>query len=153
LPSVDTSRRFSGAGAWADDGLSRTQRAPVLDGDLVRRLDVGQVCYVYRGGVTFLQIKRLTGRQAAIGTGLAAGTQAAAAPGAVAFGQAPEPSTLPLPVTGAATGQGRAPVPGPPWEAAGRPSAGIGGAARPLPGPALPDVSEVLDEAFGARRE
>ena len=67
MPSVDTSRRFAGAGAWGDDGLSRTRLAPVLDGDLVRRLDVGQVCYVYRGGVTFLQIKRLTGRQAAIG--------------------------------------------------------------------------------------
>ena len=68
-PSVDTTRRFAGAGAWSDDGLSRTRLAPVLDGDLVRRLDVGQVCYVYRGGVTFLQIKRLTGRQAAIGSG------------------------------------------------------------------------------------
>ena len=32
----------------------------------MRRLDVGQACYVYRGGVTFLQVKRLTGRQAAI---------------------------------------------------------------------------------------
>src|SRR6185437_3112135 len=64
-----------GAGAWADDGLSRTRLAPVLDGDLVRRLDVGQVCYVYRGGVTFLQIKRLTGQQAAIGRGT--GSQAA----------------------------------------------------------------------------
>ena len=49
-PSVDTSRRFSGAGAWAGDGLSRARRAPVLDEDLVRRLEVGQVCYVYRGG-------------------------------------------------------------------------------------------------------
>ena len=94
-PSVDTSRRFSGAGAWGDDGLSRTRRAPVLDGDLVRRLDVGQVCYVYRGGVTFLQIKRLTGSQAAIGRGLGAGVPAE--PGA-------EPSTVPLPVVGPVTG-------------------------------------------------
>ena len=95
VPSVDTSRRFSGAGAWGDDGLSRTRRAPVLDGDLVRRLDVGQVCYVYRGGVTFLQIKRLTGSQAAIGRGLGAGARAK--PGA-------EPSTVPLPVVGPVTG-------------------------------------------------
>jgi hypothetical protein len=114
-PSVDTSRRFSGAGAWAGDGLSRSRRAPVLDGDLVRRLDVGQVCYVYRGGVTFLQIKRLTGRQAAIGRGHGAG-----APGGA------EPATVPLPVAGA---------------------------ARPAPGPALPDAGEVLDEAFGELRE
>ena len=104
--AVDTSRRFSGAGAWGDDGLSRTRLAPVLDGDLVRRLDVGQVCYVYRGGVTFLQIKRLTGQQAAIGRG--PGAAAAAAPQA----------------------------------------AGMSGGATTIP---LPDVSEVLDEAFGKR--
>jgi hypothetical protein len=122
-PSVDTSRRFSGAGAWGDDGLSRARRAPVLDGDLVRRLDVGQVCYVYRGGVTFLQIKRLTGRQAAIGRGLGAETGVA---------QGVEPSTVPLPVVGAAAG-----------------GSSVGGAAWPVPGPALADVSEVLDEAFG----
>src|ERR1700691_978806 len=68
--TVDTTRRFDGAGPWSDDGLSRTRPAPILDGDIVRRLEVGQVAYVYRGGVTFLQIKRLTGRQAAIGPGL-----------------------------------------------------------------------------------
>ncbi len=88
-PTVDTSRRFAGAGPWGDEGLSRTTLVPVLDGDLVRRLDVGQIGYVYRGGVTFLQIKRLTGRQAAIGTGIR-----------VAAGG--EPPTVPLPVVGAA---------------------------------------------------
>ena len=60
----------TGPAPWSDDGLSRTRLAPVLDGDIVRRLEVGQVAYVYRGGVTFLQIKRLTGRQAAIGPGI-----------------------------------------------------------------------------------
>src|SRR6202012_6191049 len=70
-PQVDTTRRFDGAGAWSDDGLSRTRLTPVLDGDIVRRLEVGQVAYVYRGGVTFLQIKRLTGKQAAIRPGSA----------------------------------------------------------------------------------
>jgi hypothetical protein len=98
-PSVDTSRRFSGAGAWAGDGLSRARPAPVLDGDLVRRLEVGQVCYVYRGGVTFLQIKRLTGRQAAIGPGHGAGAHA---PGGT------EPATVPLPAAGPVR-----PAPGP----------------------------------------
>ena len=111
-----------------DDGLSRTRPAPVLDGDLVRRLDVGQVCYVYRGGVTFLQIKRLTGSQAAIGPGLGAGVRAR--PGA-------EPSTVPLPVVGAGAG---GQVTGGSWPS---------GAAWPVPGAALADVSEVLDEAFG----
>ena len=89
-PAVDTTRRFEGAGAWSDDGLSRTRLAPVLDGDLVRRLDVGQVAYIYRGGVTFLQIKRLTGRQAAIGHGS-------------------EPATIPLPVVAAVPGMGAVP--------------------------------------------
>jgi hypothetical protein len=162
MPGMDTSRRFSGAGAWGDDGLSRSRPAPVLDGDLVRRLDVGQVCYVYRGGVTFLQIKRLTGRQAAIGRGLAADPRAAAAP--VVSGQAAEPPTMPLPVTGVPAGQRTASGTWPPWQPAGRPPDPVnGGAARPssgparpgpvLPGPALPDVSEVLDEAFGERHE
>ena len=127
LPSVDTSRRFSGAGAWSDDGLSRTRPVPVLDGDLVRRLDVGQVCYVYRGGVTFLQIKRLTGRQAAIGRGAATGTRVTAVP--VVSGSAAEAPTVPLPVTGAVPVSGT-----PPWATA------------------LVSVSEVLDEAFGERR-
>jgi hypothetical protein len=181
LPSLDTSRRFSGAGPWGDDGLSRTRRAPVLDGDLVRRLDVGQVCYVYRGGVTFLQIKRLTGRQAAIGPGAAVPAPPAGAPDVVPadFPPASEPATLPLPVTGAAPGGGTAPAGWPPWELAGRgPDPAAGGAARPpawperpgpaptgpawpgaplngpaWPGPGLPDVSEVLDEAFGDRCE
>jgi len=55
---------------------------------------------------------------------------------------------MPLPVIGAAW----APVPGAPWEVAG-PGLPAGGAARPVPGPALPDVSEVLDEAFGEPHE
>ncbi len=154
MPSVDTSRRFSGAGAWGDDGLSRARLAPVLDGDLVRRLDVGQVCYVYRGGVTFLQIKRLTGRQAAIGPRPGPPRTRATAPGAVpaASGPAPEPPTVPLPGIGPQGNLAGPPAPWPPWEAAGRPAAARQ-AAWPMPGPALPDASEVLDEAFGERRE
>jgi hypothetical protein len=99
--------------------LSRTRLTPVLDGDLVRRLDVGQACYVYRGGVTFLQVKRLTGRQAEIGSGTGVRSTDGAAPAATAAYpefQAPPQS----PVT--------------------------------VPGPALPDVGELLDEAFGERR-
>src|SRR6202044_1491502 len=92
-PYVDTTRRFDGAGAWSDDGQSRTRLVPVLDGDLVRRLDVGQACYVYRGGVAFLQVKRLTGQQAAIGGGLGAtAADPADSPGA---------TTMPLPVISA----------------------------------------------------
>jgi hypothetical protein len=179
--AVDTSRRFDGAGAWSDDGLSRTRLAPVLDGDIVRRLEVGQVAYVYRGGVTFLQIKRLTGTQAAIGPGSAshipggradgagrgsrrragvgvgvpgaraagagvpgAGVPGARVPGARVPSDVPgvgvpgEPPTIPLPVVGAAPGAGA----GFTWS---------GAMAAEVP--ALPDVSEVLDDAFGARRD
>lgn len=65
---------------------------------------------------------------------------------------------MPLPVIGTVAGPGTAtasPPPSlPPWELAGRrPTAGADGAAWPVPGPALPDVSEVLDEAFGERQE
>jgi len=154
--AVDTSRRFSGAGAWGDDGLSRTRLAPVLDGDLVRRLDVGQVCYVYRGGVTFLQIKRLTGQQAAIGRGT--GAAATAAPRAAnASGGA---TTMPLPaIREASAPRARVPGNGPPWgpvgwppDAADAPGTLVPGASgTPVPGAALPDVGEVLDEAFGKR--
>jgi hypothetical protein len=197
--AVDTTRRFDGAGPWSDDGLSRTRLAPVLDGDIVRRLEVGQVSYVYRGGVTFLQIKRLTGRQAALEPGtsiFAAGLAGAAGQrtgraagggrsmtgatgrvdedarwlaGAAASG---EPPTIPLPVIGATSGPapgfaaGREPVAGgavgPPWAPVPRPDSGVAGGTRPgVPTagalasgvPALPDVSEVLDDAFGARRD
>jgi hypothetical protein len=126
-PAVDTTRRFAGRGAWDNDGLSRTRLAPVLDGDLIRRLDIGQVCYVYRGGVTYLQIKRLTGQQAAIGRGPSGPAyRVTADPGTTDAGSAASgPATVPLPVV----------------------------APGPTPGPALPDASEVLDEAFGPRRE
>jgi hypothetical protein len=160
--TVDTSRRFDGAGPWSDDGLSRTRPAPVLDGDIVRRLEVGQVAYVYRGGVTFLQIKRLTGRQAAIGPGMGSIFAAGLAGRADAdtgwpdgVGGSGEPPTIPLPVIGAAPGAGAGftraeggPVLAgssrPPWGPVPRSASGV---------PALPDVSEVLDDAFGVRRD
>jgi hypothetical protein len=157
--TVDTSRRFDGGGAWSDDGLSRTRPTPVLDGDIVRRLEVGQVAYVYRGGVTFLQIKRLTGTQAAIGPGMgsifAAGLAGGAAGRLDGVGVSGEPPTIPLPVIGAAPGAGAgfiraeaSPVLAgssrPPWAPVSPAASG---------GPALPDVSEVLDDAFGVRRD
>jgi hypothetical protein len=126
LTQVDTTRRYSGLGAWSDDGLSRARPLPVLDENLVRQLDLGQVGYVYRGGVTFLQIKRLTGQQAAIGAGVGAvgGQSVGQTGGQTGGGVRSEPATVPLPVIGAGAG---------PW---GVP----------------PDASEVLDEAFGERR-
>ena len=134
--SVDTSRRFDGAGPWPDAGLSSTRLVPVLDADIVRQLEVGQASYLYRGGVTYVQVKRLTGRQAALAPavvasradGVAGASGLTGADGA-ARGEAP---TVPLG-----------------WPAPF-------GSPAPAPGVAgmvLPDASEVLDEAFGARRE
>jgi hypothetical protein len=179
-PLVDTTRRFDGAGAWSDDGLSRTRLAPVLDGDLVRRLDVGQVAYIYRGGVTFLQIKRLTGRQPVMGHGPDAVTMplpvVAAVPGMwTASGMGAAASAGAGVMSGAANDPASGLAAGPPWVPAPRPvSAWPGNASPGMPVPgtlgrtglgemalgamtaagiALPDVSEVLDEAFGARRD
>ena len=183
--TVDTTRRFDGAGAWSDDGLSRTRPTPVLDGDIVRRLEVGQVAYVYRGGVTFLQIKRLTGTQAALGPGtasiIAAGLPGGAGRGAerpAASGCRANRRRFHCPSSGrrparARASPGRSGVPvvggssGPPWgPPLPRAASGAVGGAPPAapPGmptawalasgvPALPDVSEVLDDAFGARRD
>ena len=64
---VDTARSLAGAARWDASGSSRVHGTPVLDPELVRQLEVGQAAYVYRGGVTFVQVKRLVAAQAAIG--------------------------------------------------------------------------------------
>jgi hypothetical protein len=48
-----------GSALWGREGQSRQLRTPVVDADLIRRLAVGQAAYIYRGGVTFVQVKRL----------------------------------------------------------------------------------------------
>jgi hypothetical protein len=75
---VDSVRRLTGTPAWTDEGTSRVLRTPVVDPDLVRRLDVGQAAYVYRGGVTFVQVKRLVAAPAALPPGYADARRAAA---------------------------------------------------------------------------
>jgi hypothetical protein len=60
---VDTARSLIGAPRWDDTGSSRVRPAPVLDPDLVRQLDIGQAAYIYRGGVTYVQVKRLVAAQ------------------------------------------------------------------------------------------
>ena len=56
---VDTARRLLGVPLWAHEGLSRAEGTPVVDPEIIRGLDVGQAAYIYRGGVTYVQIKRL----------------------------------------------------------------------------------------------
>jgi hypothetical protein len=65
-PVVDTSRRVLRVPLWSRKGTSRVRDAPVADPALIRRLDVGQAAYIYRGGVTFVQVKRLIAAPAAL---------------------------------------------------------------------------------------
>jgi hypothetical protein len=54
---LETAHKLIGR-AWGDEGTTREQRAWTADPDLVRRLDVGQVCYIQRGAATFVQVAR-----------------------------------------------------------------------------------------------
>jgi hypothetical protein len=54
---LETAHKLVG-GAWGDEGTTREQRARTADPDLVRRLEVGQACYIHRGAATFVQVAR-----------------------------------------------------------------------------------------------
>jgi hypothetical protein len=71
-PALDTSRRLLGVPRWGREGSSRVRESPVADPALIRRLDVGQAAYIYRGGVTFVQVKRLVAAPAALAAPVAA---------------------------------------------------------------------------------
>jgi hypothetical protein len=64
--AVTSTRQLTGRMRWSRTGTSRLQETPVADPDRIRRLDTGQVGYLYRGGVTFIQVKRLVASQAAL---------------------------------------------------------------------------------------
>jgi hypothetical protein len=64
--TVDTNRHLIGFPRWSRAGSSRVVNGPVADPALIRALDVGQAAYLYRGGVTFTQIKRLVTGPAAL---------------------------------------------------------------------------------------
>jgi hypothetical protein len=63
---TQTSRRLLGVALWSHRGSSRLRDAPVVEPALIRALDVGQAAYIYRGGVTYLQVKRLVTAPAAL---------------------------------------------------------------------------------------
>ena len=117
---TDTTRRLLGIPVWGHQGTSRMRLAPVVDPALIRALDVGQAAYIYRGGVTYVQVKRLVAPPAAL-----------SAPGV----------TPGRPAGGPAAAQ--QPSPGPP--SGPQPPPGPYPGARP----ALPDAGALLDEAFG----
>jgi len=52
-----TTRKLIGA-SWGDEGTTRERRACVADPDIIRRLQVGQACYIHRGAATFVQVAR-----------------------------------------------------------------------------------------------
>jgi hypothetical protein len=73
---------------------------PVADPAIIRSLDVGQAAYIYRGGVTFVQVKRLVAAPAAlarepIAPGQPVSTAAATRP--VAPPASTEPAATPPP--------------------------------------------------------
>ncbi|MGH3180948.1 MAG: hypothetical protein ACRDOE_03450, partial [Streptosporangiaceae bacterium] len=54
---LETAHKLIGR-AWGDEGTTREQRAWTADPDLIRRLAVGQACYIHHGAATFLQVAR-----------------------------------------------------------------------------------------------
>jgi hypothetical protein len=111
------------------------RHTPVLDPDIVRALDVGQVAYIHRGGVTFVQVKRLVAAPAALAPPVASGR-----PGwQAASTEAGLPGTA-----------GPARLPGvAPAGSAVSPDAGPPGVTQPAGSTVLPDAGPLLDEAFG----
>ncbi|HVB43941.1 MAG TPA: hypothetical protein VNF47_14730 [Streptosporangiaceae bacterium] len=122
--AVDTTRWLRRFPVWSHQGSSRLRPAPVVDPALIRTLDVGQVAYLYRGGVTYVQVKRLV--------------------------------ASPAPVTVTVSEPGRAAVPGPAQVSAREQAHELTGVPpsrlRADAAVTLPDVSTVLDAAFGPER-
>ena len=63
---LDSTRQLTGRLRWSRTGTSRVASAPVAEPDRIRGLDVGQAAYLYRGGVTYIQVKRLVAGPAAV---------------------------------------------------------------------------------------
>ena len=65
---TETTRHLTGrTPVWDHRGTSRVTLDPVVDPALIRALDVGQAAYIFRGGVTYVQVKRLVTAPAAVG--------------------------------------------------------------------------------------
>jgi hypothetical protein len=63
---VDSARTLISFPRWSRHGSSRISEQPVVDNALIRGLDVGQAAYLYRGGVSYLQVKRVVAGPAAV---------------------------------------------------------------------------------------
>src|SRR5262249_1913042 len=73
---------------WSRAGTSRLAGAPVADPALIRALDVGQAAYLFRGGVTYVQVSRLVTGPDALAAGPA--PRAAGRPARASAGREPE---------------------------------------------------------------
>src|SRR5215475_5984070 len=99
-PAADTSRRVLGVALWGHEGSSRVRGTPAADPAIIRSLGVGQAAYIYRGGVTFVQVKRLVAAPAALAREPAApgkpvSRPPATRPAARPAGGGPRPAPLP----------------------------------------------------------
>jgi Helicase HerA, central domain len=54
---LETAHKLVG-NSWGDEGTTREQRAWTADPDLIRRLDIGQACYIHHGAASFVQVAR-----------------------------------------------------------------------------------------------
>ena len=54
---LESAHKLIGA-TWGEEGTTRMQHAWIADPDLIRTLDVGQACYIRRGGATFVHVAR-----------------------------------------------------------------------------------------------
>jgi hypothetical protein len=54
---LETAHKLIG-NRWGDEGTTREQRAWAADPELIRRLEIGQACYIHRGAATFVQVAR-----------------------------------------------------------------------------------------------
>ena len=55
---LESAHKLIGAG-WGEEGTTRIQHAWTADPDLIRKLAVGQACYIRRGSAVYLQLARL----------------------------------------------------------------------------------------------
>jgi len=131
-PVLDTSRRLLGVPRWGHEGSSRIREEPVADPALIRRLEVGQAAYIYQGGVTFVQVKRLLAAPAALAKPPAPGHRAPHRAAAATGDQAGRASAA--------------------WPASPPGALLPADATAPAGQPAVTaaDVAALLDEAFGA---
>jgi hypothetical protein len=130
--ATDTTRNLTGFLRWSRQGSSRVRDAPVADPAVIRRLDVGQAAYIYRGGVTYTQVKRLVAGPAALPAVAVAATAMPVRPlPREPVAAAPDPLLVVPPVLTSSV---------------------LTSPALSSTGAALPDVTAFLDEVFGPAR-